>query len=1002
MLSVSAQGAGLASALLEHRSMASASVRLLLRVLPLAVLFLLCLPSACGDSVVSPSSEGPDAGPGSQDSGGAELEIAPPVLTPCPDDWVERYDEELGIAMCDPWPESSPVRWDCPEGWSPVTEDGVSVCEPWPDSSPVEWACPDGWRRVVEEGVETCDPFPEGGAGDCGPNEAHYPGAAGCTPVGAACPRGDFAEGLPRDANIVYVQPGFQGGDGSSPASPLGSLYEVNFLSLPQGTVVALAKGTHRWTGTLNRFVTLWGACPAETILTSPVPLPSNAPPAVVTVDTNGLAANREVVVKNLRIADAPQWGFAVQKRLRLSLEGVVVERVQDLGLAAGAGGRLSGHDVVIRGTRSSSRLWLGRGLTVETGASAELRRAVFTGNREFGVGAGEADSRLVLEDAVVEDTQGNANQTAGRGLSLVNGATAELRRVVLANNREFGAMANQAGSRLLMEDVVVLNTQSRRSGSDLGHGLSLQNGASAEVRRVRFEGNREAGIDAFGSDTQLVLEDAVVLDTKSQEMAKNFGRGIEVRLGAIAELRRLVVARNRDVGLRASGANTRLVLEDAMVRDTQSLEADGTRGWGLAVQLGANAEVRRALFVSNRQLGVTATDPGSQLFLQEVVIRDTRSQDEDNTEGSGLDLRLGARAEVRKGLFERNRFVGVLADDDGTELFLEDVVVRDTRSQASDRSRGAGLVAQEGALAEVRRAIFERNRRVGIQVAEAQVLLEDAIIRDTESDESRPNQGFGLALYGARADVRRVVLAGNRGVSIFAAGPEARLVLEDAEIIDTQSLEAEQSLGRGLELGGGAAADVRRSVFARNRDIGVFADGDATRLTLEDTVVRDTESQVSDQKDGSGIGVQQGASLEARRALLVQNRDTAVWALDSTATLTDVSIDGVRLPSCVESPSPCIGLAAGVLVLGEQASIVLDRTRVARADQCGVFPVLGGQLDGTDVLIADNSIGACFDDASYDIRRLGAKFVNNGERVVYQNLPPPPESLPVTDPVRD
>ena len=52
-------------------------------------------------------------------------------------------------------------------------------------------------------------------------------------------------------------------GDGSSPSAPYGALDQVPFGALPDGAVVALAKGTYDGARTLNRTVTLWGACAA-------------------------------------------------------------------------------------------------------------------------------------------------------------------------------------------------------------------------------------------------------------------------------------------------------------------------------------------------------------------------------------------------------------------------------------------------------------------------------------------------------------------------------------------------------------------------------------------------------------------------------------------------------------------------------------------------------------------------------------------------------------------
>lgn len=48
-----------------------------------------------------------------------------------------------------------------------------------------------------------------------------------------------------------------------------------------------------------------------------------------------------------------------------------------------------------------------------------------------------------------------------------------------------------------------------------------------------------------------------------------------------------------------------------------------------------------------------------------------------------------------------------------------------------------------------------------------------------------------------------------------------------------------------------GAAATVNRALLSRNREIGVFTDGDGTSLTLRDVVIWDTQARESDGTGG-------------------------------------------------------------------------------------------------------------------------------------------------------
>lgn len=846
----------------------------------IALLTVAFVGAGCDDNGFG-SKEAEPVAQGDKDRSGNTVDVAPasPSLLPCPDGWEERVDEELGVSLCEPWPASTPGRRDCPDGWSILDVNGVATCEPWPGTSPVNWSCPEGWRQVIDDDVGTCEPSPR--EGPCGVYEAQFPGEVGCVSVGTECPDGDFPEGLPGDVPIVYVKPGFRGGDGSSPASPLGSLNDVFFPALPHGTIVAMAKGTHRSTGRLDRDITLWGACTAETILTAPSPRPVNLPGILLSADSSG-PSSREVVVKNLRIENTPQVGLAVRGRMRLRLEGVVVERTQAIGLFADDGGRLSAFEVIVRDTRPTPRGELGFGLEVRGGGTAELRRVVFDRNRVLGVFANEPNTSLVLEDSVIRGTESRqADRNRGRGLSVEVGAAAEVRRTVFERNRDVGVSVSGASTHAVMEDILVRDTRSNELSQSHGGGLRVVSGAKAAIRRALFAGNRDFGVFVSGGDTELSLEDAVIRDTRSEESNRTGGIGLTVVGGARAEVRRSVLDRNRAVSVLVNDANTHLVLEDAMIRDTQSQESDQMLGRGLQLGFDGSAEVRRMLITRNRQAGVVASGAGVRLVLEDFVVRDTQSQEADQTGGYGIQVSLGAIAEVRRGLFGRNRSVAVQVGGTNAQLILEDAVVRNTLRQASD-----------------------------------------------------------------------------------------------------------QALGRGLEVGFGASAVVRRTLFDHNREVGVMAGGEGTWLRLEDTVVRDTQSRAKDGDGGRGLLVQFGAQADVRQSVIQRNQDIAVFVLDSEASLTDSIVDRVNFPPCAEKAEPCPALAVGVLSSGQNAAMLVERVRIGKSDQCGVFLGRGGQLDGTDLVIVQNGVGACFEDPLYDPARLGAEFIDNAERILFQDLP--------------
>ena len=929
----------------------------------------LCLAglAACSDAPELAGGNGDarvvDAGPLDAGDAGTPEEPqppAPPVFTPCPEGWEAVLDES-GVEVCEPWPGGGPVNWPCPEGWSEVTVDGepdATHCSPGDNWDPVQWSCPDGWHRVeYEDGSHACDPYGSEGTGTpdaCGPFEAHFPGEPGCVTVGTVCPAGPFAEDLPTDVPIVYVQPGATG-DGSSAQSPLGSLDDVPFEDLSADTVVALAKGVYLGRRTLSRSVTLWGACPAETVLQD-LSTSSNEP-AVVTVRAGVASAPDQVGLVNLRIGESRATGVSVSGRVALDLDGVIVEATEVAGVVASDGAQLTLQSSVVRDTRPrASDDAFGRGLDVQLGARAEVRRTVFASNRGFGVLGSDADTELLLEDTAVRDTQERASDPAlGIGLGVRSGARAAVRRALFASNRVIGVFVNGPGSELMLEHSVVKDTRERASDRAFGQGLQVQGGGRAELLHVLIASNRDVGVVGIGVGSELVLQDAVVRDTRERASDGAFGTGLGLESGARAEVFHAVIASNRDLGVLVRGAGTELVLEDAVVRDTRERASDGALGRGLNVQGGARAEVRRAQIASNREVGVAGSGAGTELVLEHAVVRDTRERASGDTLGIGLGLRLGARAEVYHALIASNRWSGVSVFDADTELVLEDAVVRDTREQLSDGDFGPGLTVGFGARAEVRRALIANNRETGIGVFDADLRLEDAVVRDTES-------------------------------------------------------VSDGTLGRGLTMELGARAEVRRVLIRRNRELGILASGGDTELVLEDAVVRDTRERAVDEASGLGLATQSNASVDVRRARFVNNRREGARAYAAQLTVEDTMIQQTRRPRCEET-GDCFAPAvnSGLSVIGT-ATVTAARLVVESSAICGLFLGDGADLAdefpdlfGLPIFIHDeavvraNRIGLCVQSPELDLSSLtNIALEDNEVNLDKTNFPTPRPFEPI------
>lgn len=326
---------------------------------------------------------------------------------------------------------------------------------------------------------------------------------------------------------------------------------------------------------------------------------------------------------------------------------------------------------------------------------------------------------------------------------------------------------------------------------------------------------------------------------------------------------------------------------DSLVVRETAS-DLDGTFGRGVTVEAAGEARLSRALIERNREVGVLAEGTGTVLHLEDTVVQDTQSMPMGSRRGLGLRAHEGATVTVQRALFLRNRTIGVFARGAGTTVRLEDTIIRDTLELESDRSFGRGMTVQRGASLEVVRGLLERNRGAGVVAihADTTLRLEDTIVRGTVPQLSDRQGGFAVSVEEeASGEVVRAHLIENTA-GVFA-WMDATVRLTDTVVRDSRT-RPDGTGGRGLEIATGASASVLRGVFVRNRREGITAD--AATLRLEDVIVADTRS-----RDGGGFGrginLQREGSAEAVRVLVEGNNEVGVYVHSSTARLQDVIV---------------------------------------------------------------------------------------------------------------
>jgi hypothetical protein len=680
----------------------------------------------------------------------------------------------LGLALC---------LGGCPddEGPSPdagaadaTVDDGVTPPDiPWlaegapPVVSPSLTPCPEGWHEIAGDPIE-CRPYDEAGQRTCPDGEAHLPGETGCAPLGTACPAGAFAEGLPADGSVIFVDAAADpGGDGTM-ASPYGDVGEVPWSSLAGGTTVALAKGTYPGIIVIPPGVRVLGACVAETILVGGGTDPIDGAVAAI---TGGAPARLE----NVSIIDPPQRAIIARSGAELEVHGVLIRGAIFEGIDAYLRATIRVERVAIEDLRTMDG-FATIGLRVDTAATMEADDVLIRGSVKTGVSVGGDGSMLRLRNAVIAGSE-------------YDGLEVELGGSVDAT----GVLISGAGGGLEIEGEGTTAIASHLVLSDMTDGslacIRVLDGAQLTTRQVVIAGAPPSGIGVTGAGTQLTAEDLVIRDFAGTG-ATPFAIG--VLDGASFTGSRISIARRRGTMLALEDPGSHVELADVTIEEAESL--DITPGL-VTVQYGAElvAERMRISGISGNAMAIK--DLGSAR-LTDVLIEDPAPSD-DGAQGRGIQM-------IDEGVLEANRLVVVgahevalLAIGAGTRALVSDASFRDTRSSPTTGLLGRALTAQAGARLEGQRVVVEGSHELGIAATTGGVVeLSDLRVSDVVAAECATTTcpsapaGYGVAAVDGIMRLSRFEIRNSETCGVFIAPPASSLGSTAVDLMTGQVAE--------------------------------------------------------------------------------------------------------------------------------------------------------------------------------------------------------------------
>ena len=225
---------------------------------------------------------------------------------------------------------------------------------------------------------------------------------------------------------------------------------------------------------------------------------------------------------------------------------------------------------------------------------------------------------------------------------------------------------------------------------------------------------------------------------------------------------------------------------------------------------------------------------------------------------------------------------------------------------------------------------------------------------------------GYGIAIEkNVDIFVNRSLLEKNRAAGIIMDGDNINAELKDSIIKNTLNQDDELKLyGRGISIAGEVDIKVERSIISDNLEFGFFIHGSKANAELSDIVIKNTGSTKGLFNFGRGINVQLGASLKLNRAVLENNKEIGLIAIENcNVELNNILISNTQVSECAllpeNSPYYCAKTGAG-FGLGSigNSKITFSNLKVEQNYTVGLQLARSGAIFGTDIYVVNNPIG--------------------------------------------
>jgi hypothetical protein len=632
------------------------------------------------------------------------------------------------------------------------------------------------------------------------------------------------------------------------------------------------------------------------------------------------------------------------------------------------AGGSLWIDDVKLSGP--------GTALVVGKGSTAHLVNVEIDQKSDLGIDVSSGGT-IHLSEVWLHGENASFTVSSPAGIRLSDGSSATLAGCLVEKCPGTCLLADGLNTVVTTSDSSFSRAQAVEGMVHTG-GIIVAGGAVFTGEDLVLEENAGRGLLVEGVQSSAHLTRSVMRFNYS--VGDSGGSGAEALSGSKLHVQLSDVNQNMDAGLRCAGAGSFIVVENSLVTSTQCA-ADGTHGGGISITDSCHASVLGSEFLSNRSTGISLTGMDTKVSVSYSLVANTFTDSSDSN-GIGVLAMDGASVVLTNSAIERSFRYGAYLDGAESSIVMNESVIRD--SAATSDSFSAGLVAFNGAEIEISASVFERNKELGIYVADPKTMLTmtDSEVRDTDLGLGEL-MGVGVSVMGATATLKRCTVSSSAIGGIAAL--DGIISLDRCLVADTRADLVAGDVGIGIMLVD-SAVELSETRIISSAFVGIGLIGNVvltgSKVAVTD-IIPDWENNF---ETGVGGIVGTSGAVFSFSDLLVRNVGGAGLVSNATGTAGTVSrflLDQVSpLPkfagvgilsadgSTLDLSDGVVSRVAGLGVLSGSVGTLLRLNRIAVQDTAsipgatgslqvgqGMLVQNGGQLDAFGVTVTGSKI---------------------------------------------